>query len=271
MLPSDQLRGTSWGVEIRDLTTGRVHAAHRPEVLLRTASLGKVFLLVEVADRLARGLLHPAQLLRRDTVAPVADSGLWQHLRTDTLPLDDVARLVGAVSDNWATNVLLEEVGLAAVQQRARTLAPGGSTLHDRVRDRRTASDAATLSEGCAADWVGVLSALASGRGVGVEVGRTVLGWLSLGVDLSMVASAFALDPLAHAEPDRGLTVVNKTGTDSSLRADVGLVTGPAGTTAYAAICSWDPAGGDPRDAVMATLRGIGGLVRETVTAAGAR
>ena len=35
------------------------------------------------------------------------------------------------------------------------------------------------------------------------EVSRTVRSWLAANTDLSMVSSAFDLDPLAHAEPDR--------------------------------------------------------------------
>src|SRR5690606_37577890 len=120
-------------------------------------------------------------------------------------------------------------------------LAPGGSTLLDRVRDVRTPEYPSALSVGCAADWVGVLAALAAGEVVDVAVSRLVLDWLGLGVDLSMVAGALGLDPLAHAEPDRGLLLWHKTGTDAGVRADVGLVAGER-TVAYAVLCGWDPA-----------------------------
>jgi beta-lactamase class A len=76
-----------------------------------------------------------------------------------------------------------------------------------------------------------------------------------------MVASALVLDPLAHSGPDRGVRLWNKTGTDSSARADVGVVRGPAGPVAYAVICTW-PRGDDrPRAAVMAAMREIGDVV----------
>ena len=117
-------------VEHRDPRPRRRRRAttHR-SALLRTASVGKVFLLVEVADRLERGVLDPQQPLRRDRVAPVADSGLWQHLASRRRSRSrDVACLVGAVSDNWATNVLLDLVGLAAVQAAGpRRWRPAGS------------------------------------------------------------------------------------------------------------------------------------------------
>ena len=260
------LTATRWSIEVRS-ADGTAVVRHAPERLLRTASVGKVFLLVEVADRLDRGLLDPAQPVRRDRVAPVADSGLWQHLATPELPVVDAACLVGAVSDNWATNALLDLVGLESVRARARSLAPGGSTLHDLVRDDRGPHDPPTLSEGCAADWVAVMSGLAAGTVGGPAVSARVLSWLATGVDLSMVASALHLDPLAHTAPDRGpdrgVRVWNKTGTDSSTRADVGVVRGPAGPVAYAALCAWDRGDDRPRAAVMAAMRDLGTLVAD--------
>lgn len=276
-------RGARWSVELREAGgaaaagRGRVIAAHRPTELLPTASLAKILLLVEVAERIEDGRLDAAQPLRRDAVPPVADSGLWQHLRTDVLPLADAAALVGAVSDNLATNVLLERVGLPAVQAQER-LAPGGSRLLDRVRDHRGPADPPCLSQGCAGDWAGIMAALAAGdRGgpgaPGAAVSARVLGWLRLGTDLSMVGGALGLDPLAHGEPDRGISLISKTGTDDGVRADAGLVTGPAGRLAYAAICRWDPGAGtgspDPqRDEVLSAMRGIGALLRELVAPA---
>ncbi len=70
------------------------------------------------------------------------------------------------------------------------------------------------------------------------DVSRTVLRWVGTNTDLSMVASAFDLDPLAPAEPDRGVRLVNKTGTISTVRADVGVVEGPAANTANAVLAS---------------------------------
>ena len=93
---------------------------------------------------------------------------------------------------------------------------------------------------------------------------RGPLRWIGTNTDLSMVASAFDLDPLAHAEPDRGVRLVNKTGTISTVRADVGVVEGPAANAAYAVLASRaDDV--DLRDAVLADMRRIGQIIRDHV------
>ena len=85
-----------------------------------------------------------------------------------------------------------------------------------------------------------------------------MLSWLRAGADLSMVAQPLGLDPLAHADGDRGLRLWHKTGTDDGTRADVGLVSGPEGTVAYAAIARWDPTGPDRRMPVLAAMHALG-------------
>ena len=158
--------------------------------MLPAASVGKVLLLIEVARTL--DLAEPLTRTREDAVA---DSGLWQHLAVDTLPAGDLAALVGAVSDNLATNVLLRRVGLDAVRRTAGELGLEHTALHDRVRDARTAAHPPALSTATASE----LSLLFT------RLDERVLGWLALDADLSMVAGGLGLDPLAHVEPERGI------------------------------------------------------------------
>ena len=259
------LPGVDWSVHVVDLGSGEVLASHDPDRLLSTASVGKVFVLIELAERLRDGSLGPDQPLDRRTVTPVADSGLWQHLSTDVLPVVDVATLVGAVSDNWATNVLIDLLGLDAVRARAQGWAPRGSDLVDVVRGLRGPDDPPHLSLGCAADHVEVLARLWSQRDEPGSVGERVLGWLAHGVDLSMVASAWHQDPLSHAEepgPDPTL-ITHKTGTNLGVRADVGVLDHHGRATAYAVLANWtEHPPGTGRDDVMDALRGIGDALR---------
>jgi len=258
-----QAGGVTWSVCVRDGSGMPLGVAGTDEPL-RTASVGKILLLVETARAIAAGELSPDEPLTRTVDLWVGDSGLWHTLSVETLPLVDVAALVGAVSDNLATNVLLRRVGLAEVAARATSLGLRATALHDQVRDVREADHPATLSTGTAAELSGLMSRLATGTATGQEADQLVRQWLSANVDQSMVGSALVeqggLDPIAHhASLDLPTAFWNKTGTDSGVRADVGAVSIHGRTVTWAAIANWDPSPGTTLDhlTVWAVLRGM--------------
>lgn len=263
--PLTRVPDVQWSVRAVDVATDRELCRHDADDVLPTASVGKVLLLVETARQVEAGELDPALPLERTGTDAVQDSGIWQLMAADRLGVADVAHLVGIMSDNLATNVLLRRVGLGPVQQTAERLGLRHTRLHDRVRDQRGPADPWTLSEGSASEWVDLLGRLWTDDVVNAAVSRRVLSWLRAGADLSMVAQPFGLDPLAHADGDRGMRLWHKTGTDDGTRADVGLVSGPAGTVAYAAIARWDPAGPDRRMPVLAAMHALGRGILEAV------
>jgi beta-lactamase class A len=246
----------TWSAAVADAASGEVLAVRDPDAVLPTASVGKLLLLHETARRIVEGSLDPGLPLSRAAQDDVADSGLWQHLRSDALPVEDLAVLVGSVSDNLATNVLLHHVGLDAVAQVGPRLGAPTARLLDRVRDVRTPTDPPHLSEASAADLVRLAQLLAADDTLEWALVRR---WLAPGVDLSLVAGDLGLDPLAHVDVDRGLRLLNKTGTDPGVRADVGVLDVRGRILAYAVVASWTPDAGDTvRDEVIAAMRGVG-------------
>jgi beta-lactamase class A len=264
--PEDLPDVAHWSVHVVQLGTDEVLLDHDPDRVCATASIGKLLLLLTVASQLADGRLRRDQPIRRPA-APVADSGLWQHLRADELTLIDACVLVASVSDNMATNALIELVGLPAVGQTGERLGMRSTALHDIVRDERTALDPPALSSGTARELMALCTLLHRGQALSPEASGQVVAWLRLNTDLSMVASGCGLDPLAHVENDRGLQIWNKTGTNEGVRCDVGVVAGPAATVGYAVLANWTaPAPHDlTRDQVLASMRGIGELIRARV------
>ncbi len=254
--------GARWSVDVIEATSrGRLFSAS-PDRILSTASIGKIFALVELASRLDDGRIDPGVRLSRTTVPPVGDSGLWRHLLVDQLPVSDIATLIGAASDNLATNVLIEALGLVEIQAVASRLAPGGSTLHDIVRDDRGAGHPGMLSSGCARDWAHLFAELHSGQRFTPGERDRVLGWLASGMDLSMASSAFLLDPLSHDRRDMGVRFFGKTGTDVGVRGEVGVVLGPQSVVPFAALANWDPLKDEAgRGAMLTSLRSIGEFV----------
>ena len=241
-----------------DLDTGERVLSIDDRIVLPTASVGKVLLLIEVAARLAQQQELDSPPLDRTETDAVGDAGLWRHLQSRTLPLADVATLVGATSDNVATNVLLRTVGLASVRERTERLGLQRTALLDLARDTRGPDDAPQLSVGSAAELAWLFAALARGEIVDTATSARVLGWLSLNTDLSMVASAFGIDPLAHRDADHGMQLVNKTGAAAGVRSEVGVLRGPRRGIAYAVSVQFEDASISSRLRVLDALRSVG-------------
>lgn len=258
---------------------GEIALAHDSARVQATASVGKLFLLVCAAEAIIAGRIDPATLLPQPPES-IADSGLWQHLSLPALGVADAALLTAAVSDNRAANALLDLFGHDRADAAARSLGCADTRLLDRIRERRTPEHLHAPSQGRAdelAEAVRRIEIAARHAGsdadgstgpdsgaISAPAAAVVRNWLLTGTDLSMVASAFGLDPLAHLHADRGITLWNKTGTDESVRADVGVVDGPHGWYAYAALAQWGDL--DERDEALTLMRDVGHHLRTLVS-----
>ncbi|MBC7762091.1 MAG: serine hydrolase, partial [Candidatus Saccharibacteria bacterium] len=132
------------------------------------------------------------------------------------------------------------------------------TALLDLVRDHRDPDDAPQLSIGSPAELSWLFSALARGQVADAVTSQRVLGWLSHNADLSMVSSAFGLDPLSHRTADLGLQLINKTGTDVGVRSEVGLLSGARSGVAYAVTVQFTDTGIAMRLRVLEALRTFG-------------
>lgn len=226
--------GAKVSASIMDINSDRMLCSIDDRIVLPTASVGKILLLIEVSARLTARDFSGYGILDKSSRDAVGDSGLWQFLQAPAFPVADLGALVGATSDNLATNVLLRQVGLDAVRTRAESLGLARTALLDLVRDSRGPDDAPQLSVGSTAELSWLFGALYRGQVVDDVTSQRVVDWLSLNTDLSMVASAFGLDPLSHRAVDHGLRLVNKTGSDDGVRSEAGILRGPRTTVSYA-------------------------------------
>ena len=241
-----------------DLNSGQTLLAIDDRIVLPTASIGKILLLIEVSARLTSRDFSGFGILDKTPRDAVGDSGIWQHLQAPSLPVADLATLVGSTSDNLATNVLLRQVGLAAVRARTESLGLMRTALLDLVRDSRGPDDAPQLSVGSTAELSWLFGALARNEIVDSLTSQRVLGWLSLNSDLSLVASAFGLDPLSHRGTDHATLLVNKTGTDSGVRAEAGALRGARRAVSYAVSVQFNDDGLAARMRVLDAMRPVG-------------
>jgi beta-lactamase class A len=261
--------GARVSATVLDLETGAELLSIDDRVVLPTAGLGTILLLIEVSARLSArddsgfGLLDalPTSSAASGTTAArelVRGPGLWRHLQAPALPVVDVAVLVGALNDGVATNALLGHIPLDAVRARAESLGLTRTALLDRVRNSRGPDDAPHLSVGSTGELAALVAALARGEVVDRATSSRVMNWMALNPDLSLVASAFGLDPLSHGHPDHGLHLVNRTGSGPGVRADAGAVRGPRGAVAYAVTVQFDDIDISARLRALTAMRAVG-------------
>lgn len=224
--------GAQVSANVVDLRSGLTVVSIDDRIVLPTAGVGSLLLLIEVSARISARDAAGFGIV--DKPDAIGGPGIWRHLQAPALPVVDLAVLVGATGDHLATNALLRQVGLDAVRARAEALGLARTALLDRVRDTRGPDDAPQLSVGSAAELTWLITALRRGQIVDHPTSDRVLDWLGGGADLSLVASGFGLDPLAHRTADHGLHLTNITGSDQGVRCEVGILVGPRAAVAYA-------------------------------------
>lgn len=229
--------------------------------VLPLASVGKLLLLAHIAHELAAGRLDAREEVTVDPEDYCGGSGLLAGLSPHRWTILDLVRLTASVSDNTATNALLRRVELDPVNETAKALGLRETRVLDRIREPRLLSHPPTFALGTARE----LAALAERVAGPEDWARTMLGWLSTNTDRSMVAASIPHDPEERAaeaaeragSPGALLWLANKTGTDSGIRADVGVVRGRRELT-YAVIGACAP--GDEHR-LLSGMRAVGVLI----------
>lgn len=259
-LDLSSLKGVEFTAEAFDVDSGEVILSHQPGRVLATASIGKLFLLYATLDMAREGEIDLDERLWRRPSERVDESGLWYLLQQDSLTIFDIGMLIGAMSDNFATNVLIRRVGLQRTAQCVRDLGYRHSGLHDFLRWPRPPGAPARLSTGTAAEISDFMARLARDELFDESTSEVFRRWLGAGADTSMVASVFEPDPLAHYLYTRGIWVWNKTGTDETIRADCGVVMTTQRRVSYAVFANWE-AGSDRVLEVMPLMRKVGEVI----------
>lgn len=163
---------------------GREVLAIAPDEIMPAASVIKLPLVMALYADAAEGRID---LDQRVAVGPrVAGSGVLRHLGADEMSLRDLATLAMAVSDNTATNRLIEQVGVARVNER---LDAWGCP---RTRLRRSLFDLEARARGLenemtARETASLLLRVQSGSAAGDAASSGVLELLERNSDLTRI------------------------------------------------------------------------------------
>jgi beta-lactamase class A len=130
------------GVAILDLSTGQKYLLHADEVL-PTASSIKIAILAELFRQAQQGKLKLGDLYTLEKTDIVGGSGIAGALTPGVtrLTLRDVAALMISVSDNSATNVIIDRVGMENVNALLDSLGLTHTRLRRKMMDLKAAAE----------------------------------------------------------------------------------------------------------------------------------
>jgi beta-lactamase class A len=199
------------GYVVVDLESGE-RFDRLPDEIFPLASTIKLAVLYELFKQADEGRLKLDEVRPLERRHVVGGSGVLTQLSAPAMPLRDYAILMVVLSDNTATNLLIDAVGMANVTRRMGAL--GLKTLQ--LRRRMIDAEAARRGDenvGTPADLARLLTAIYRSEGLTKGSSEAIIGILRR--------------PKTSALRDgvpAGVPVANKTGTLEGVAADAGIV-----------------------------------------------
>jgi beta-lactamase class A len=130
------------GLALKDLETGKTVFLNEREVFPQASSI-KIAILLETFKQAQEGRLKLDEFIAVDEARKVPGSGVLFYLGRPSLSLSirDLAVLMVVLSDNTATNLLIDKVGLEAVNKRLDALGLPKTRLRRRMMDLKAAAE----------------------------------------------------------------------------------------------------------------------------------
>jgi beta-lactamase class A len=221
-------------VVVEDLTTGETFAEN-PDVPMPTASLIKFPVMIEAYRQAAEGTLDLDRTVTLEADDKVPGSGiLTDHFSPGaSFPLRDAVHLMIVFSDNTATNLVLDEIGIGATAATMERMGYPNTKIHSKVYRRDTSvfperSKEFGLGSTTAAEMVRLCKALHRRELVSPEASEAMYAHM-LQCDDKEKFPRF-LPP--------GTKVAFKTGSVDASRTAAGILETPAGPVALCVLTS---------------------------------
>ncbi|MBZ5551471.1 MAG: class A beta-lactamase-related serine hydrolase [Acidobacteriia bacterium] len=257
----------------KNLRTGELIEINAREEV-QTASVIKLPIMVEAFYQAQEGRTPLDSLLLLDKANLVQGSGILQDLSDGLiLPLRDALTLMIALSDNTATNMVIDSVGIDAVNSRMERLGLVHTRLFKKVflPPPKPSEEQKKFGLGVTtpADMLKLLEMLARGDLVDKASSEAMISILKKQRDRDQIPRYISYDDLG--ENASGIQVANKTGALDRVRNDVGLVFTRRGTYLMA-IFTWNSADArwTPDNAATLTIAQLARVLFEHFEKAGA-
>lgn len=213
----------------KNLQTGATYSLNGEEPT-RTASTIKLAIMIETFAEAAEGKVKWTEPITDSAEEKVSGSGIMQDLTDgDVLPLRDLVMLMITLSDNTATNLILNRIGGNAVNARMEALGLKQTRVMRKIlgdgKDLKPAPSGITtegakpenkkwgIGRSCPQEMVMLLEKLYKGELVSPAASAEMIAILKKQRDHSGIARDV-----------KDAVVANKTGALDALRSDVGIV-----------------------------------------------
>jgi len=209
-----------------------------------TASTIKVPVLIEVFRQAEAGKIDLETKIADTPETRTPGSGILRDLSTGIpLSVRDVAILMIVVSDNTATNMLIDLVGLERINATMREFGFPRTQLRNRIHFPTIGDDVKNLAVTTPGELAGIMEALATGRILSDESRAEILRIMGMQHYLDNVPRYLPYTPYAEEleKPDNGLRIYNKTGGWTGFRADMALVEWPGTRYVIGVVTDGDP------------------------------
>jgi beta-lactamase class A len=231
-------------IAVKHLCTGATYCVNADEAM-PTASLIKVAVMVETYQQAVEGKVRLTDKVILHDADKVPGSGiLTEHFSEGaTISLRDAVRLMIALSDNTATNLVLDKIGIREVNKRMESLGLPNTRINAKSFRASTTSVAPErskkygLGSTTAREMVALLQMIQAGDIVN-PVGRQTM--------LNHMKKCDDKDRFTRLLP-AGTVVAHKTGSVNDARTDAGIIYLPSGPVAMCVLTaenadrSWRP------------------------------
>jgi beta-lactamase class A len=165
----------TWTAALTDLTSGE-HFGIGEDTVMPSASLAKVPVLVALYHAVQEGKFRLADRTTYEQTHICGGSGVLQHLAFGTeMTIRDAAVLMMIISDNAATNMCVDLVGLDQVNETMRSMAFPRTQISQRWGERAAGLDGRKMWVSTAGEMCGLMTLIARHEAVSADASEDML------------------------------------------------------------------------------------------------
>jgi beta-lactamase class A len=240
------------------LDTGE-HIGHAEEDVMPTASLIKVPILVALYQAVHDGAV--GGLEDRITLSDdhrCLGSGVLNHLASGVeMSVRDAAVLMIIISDNTATNMCIDHVGLDRINETMRSLGLKQTTIFQRLGDTKAGLDARKMSVSTAGEMARLLELIARHEAVSPEASEDMLRIMRRQDYRHELSSLLPWNEMNMLDNHKKNWVAEKGGSFlNGIRTSAGVFHGERGAFVLAAFCEGGTGPGSGRNSEGNRLAG---------------